>query len=125
MSKSAKFLAALLIVISAAHVSFAYDSTTTTAATAEPEFKVWSAKQGLFRMIYTNADVKKAQIKFVDNQDNVLYSGKVKFEGGFMKPFDLSRLPVGTYKFVLETEEDVLTETVKVLEGTKTFALQQ
>ena len=109
MRKSVKLIATLLIVIGVAPVALSFDSTTT-----ETKLKVWSVVDGLYRMMYKDSDQQNVIIKFVNERNQVLYSEIVPSAGGFLKPFDLTQLPAGEYKFLVETNDGVITESISI-----------
>lgn len=109
MRRTINLIAALITVIGSANVAFAGDSLNYVT-----DFKVWNVEDGTYRLIYKNEGERFVKIKFLDENKQVLYTETVKSEQGFIKPFDLSELPFGTYSFQVEADGEILTETVVI-----------
>ncbi len=107
MKKATIFITALIIVIGSINVAFAADS-----LNYESEFKVWNVDEETYKLIYGGSGTVK--IKVLDKDNHILYNGTVKSKDGFMKPFDLSQLPFGTYKFRLEVGGAIMEEVITI-----------
>lgn len=117
MRKFVKTIAALLIVISAAHVAFPIDSTL-----MEARFKVWEVEDGTYRLIYKNSGEQQIQIEFIDENQQILYSELIHSEEGFIKPFDLNSLPAGTYTFKLTSDQGTYSESITIKTASEKYS---
>ena len=92
MNKTLSFLAALLVVTSTAFAK----------STDEPASGISVLRKGeLVKLLYKgekNTDVKV----FILNQDNeVIFTEKIRGTDGFIRPYNFSNLPEGNYSFEL------------------------
>lgn len=95
MKLSTTIFAALLTV-----VSLNLTAATNPDQQQEPVVKVLpSAEAGLVKLLYVNNEQKQVNITFYD-ADGMIIKDKIKakkFEGGFVKMYDLSELDPGKY----------------------------
>ena len=121
MRNMVKIMATLLIVLSAAasNANASRDS-----LYAGPQCKLFSLDDRQFRMIYAGSAEQNVHIQIKDDQDRLLYKSKLEADG-FARDFNLSFLPDGDYKFVLESGEFTYEKSVSISEAAELSALQQ
>lgn len=96
--KKIMLFAALLTVISAA--SF---------ATGGNDVKVISDSSAVFKLYYSKPLVAKVKVKIFNAEGEKVFSESIKNENGFVRPYNMSSLPAGTYKFEIDDNTEIET----------------
>lgn len=106
MKHSIKHVLVLLTVLSATMVSAADTAYLATVCkiVAEEEDK-------LYKVIYQAAKEENVKIQIFDEVDQLVYKENFK-SSGFVKKFDLSNLPKGTYEMQVATADELYIETL-------------
>ncbi len=99
---------ALLIVFSAITTARSADS-----AEAATICKIVAEKDDHYRVIYQAAKREHVTIQFTDNNNQVVYAEDFK-SSGFVKRFDLTHLPVGSYQLKVKSASQEFQERIKL-----------
>ncbi|WP_421890735.1 hypothetical protein [Marinoscillum sp.] len=106
MKKLTMSAAVLLTVMS---VAFAAGD-----GTNENRARVIASKSDIFKVLYVNSESPVVKIRLRDNEGKLIHTDRVKNEGGFMKPYDLSKLENGTYYFEFTDQYGVISEKIEL-----------
>lgn len=109
--------AALITVIGAAFASG--NGTESVRASVMP------FSETRYKVFYTAAEADVVKIRIRNAAGDLVRMDRIKNEGGFVKPYDLSQLDKGTYTFELTDQHGVITKDVEVSEkaSKETFSM--
>lgn len=111
MKNTVKLIAALLIVFSTASATYASMDSASFASYC----KVMPAEdEKRFNLIYNSVATENVTIQLLDEAQKVVYKEKMVETNGFVKSFDLSNMPEGTYIIKVTSDDYVYTQPVKV-----------
>ncbi len=96
--KKIMFVAALLTVMSAA-----------VFATGENGVKVISDSSAVFKVYYSKPVAAKVKVTIFNAEGQKVFVESIKNENGFVRPYNMSSLPAGTYTFQIDDNTDVET----------------
>lgn len=103
--------AALIIVIGSASSTYA----SVDSASLASYCKVMPTEdEKRFKLIYQSPVVENVQIQLMDEKQSVIYTEVVSETNGFVKSFDLTSMPEGTYLVKVESKDYSYTQPVKV-----------
>lgn len=92
MNKTLSFIAALLIVTSSAFAS----------APDEPISGISVLRKGeLIKLLYKGEKYTDVKVNILNQENEVIFSEKIKGTEGFIRPYNFSNLPHGNYSFEL------------------------
>lgn len=102
MNKPLSLLAILLI----SGISFAnaFDNPKTTMAVLK--------NGSTFRLLYKGATQSDVKVLILNDENQVVYTEKIKNTAGFARPYNFSNLPEGLYSIQIRDHAGVRTETV-------------
>lgn len=108
MRNTIKTIAALLIVLSAAKSNASVDTTY-----VETYCKVVAQeKEDQFKLIYKSLEEEPVSIQWVDAKNQIVYIDKIKSTDAFVKQYDLTTLPDGSYKVIVKSEDFTFEEEI-------------
>jgi hypothetical protein len=110
MRNTMKTLAALLIVLSAAKSNAHTDSTSVVTYCKV----VAQEKEGSYTLIYQAYKKADVSIKWIDSDDHVVHSERLKSSESFVKKYDLATLPDGMYTLKVVADDYEYTKEVTV-----------
>jgi hypothetical protein len=65
-----------------------------------------------FRLLYKGAKQSDVKVLILNDENNIVYSEKIKNTDGFARPYNFSNLPEGHYSIQIKDNAGVRTETV-------------
>lgn len=101
MRNTIKTIAALLIVLGAAKTNASVDSTYVGAYCKV----VAQEKEDQFKLIYKGTGDEPISIQWIDENNQIVYKEKVTSKNAFVKQYNLSTLPDGSYRVVVTSED--------------------
>ena len=102
MNKPLSLLAILLI--SGITFANAFDNPRTTMAVIK--------NGSTFRLFYKGAQQSDVKVLILNDENQIVYSEKIKNTDGFARPYNFSNLPEGHYSIQIKDNAGVRTETV-------------
>lgn len=90
--------AALLTVMSVA-----------TFANGENGTKIISDSSAVFKVYYSKPIVAKVKVSIFNAEGKKVFTESIKNENGFVRPYNMSSLPAGTYTFQIDDKNEVET----------------
>ncbi|BDD11252.1 hypothetical protein FUAX_36840 [Fulvitalea axinellae] len=64
-----------------------------------------------FKVLYLGEGQDKVSVKIYDNAGELIHTNNVRSKASFLRTYNLSQLPSGSYKVVVKDSEGVHTET--------------
>ena len=105
------FLTVLLIVTSTASFAFIEGE---NSALDDPmtERILPGQKNGVFNLIYAQKQEQSVRVKIYNSSRSLIHEDRIKSEGGFKRPYDLSDLTPGVYFFEIQDGDSKITHQV-------------
>lgn len=67
------------------------------------------------KVFYKKSSDAKVKITILDQDNKAVFAEEVKNHSGFIRPYNLSQLPEGDYKIVMEDESDKREESISTV----------
>lgn len=95
-------------------IAVAFMFTTVVSLAKEPKLYIVAGKETKNLVFSMETQSDETSIKFVDAENNLIYSERIVDENGYTKRFDMSRLAEGEYTFEMEDTTRLIQYTIKV-----------
>jgi hypothetical protein len=107
-------MAALVTVIGAGWASAQGISTSETEANRSKAdgIQVIKGIDARYKLIYPIKKTEHVRIEIYDKKSQLLFSERVENRDGFMKSYDFSNLPDGTYKIKISSRSNLVTKNI-------------
>lgn len=79
----------------------------TAFGSSHSKVRVSKDSSSVFKVYYSSADAKKVKINIYNENEEIVFSEVIKNENGFVRPYNMSNLPSGSYKFEIVDNEDI------------------
>ena len=115
----------LMLGLVAGAASFAQQTPTQAPASDKPQTRLVITPEQKVKL-FVQPVAGNGQLSLLDTQGHVLYGANVSLQKGFGQQFDISNLPIGTYRLVVKTNDETVTKTFVVQPvPNQTFVVQQ
>ena len=115
----------LMLGLVAGTASFAQQTPTQTPASDTPNTHLVITPDQKIKL-FVQPVASNGQLALLDAQGHVLYGANVSLQKGFGQQFDISNLPIGTYRLVIKANDETVTKTFVVQPvPNQTFVVQQ
>lgn len=105
--------------------SFAQQAPVSTPATDTPQTRLVITPDQKIKL-FVQPLATNGQLALLDAQGRVLYGANVSLKNGIGQQFDITGLPVGTYRLLVKTNNETVTKTFVVQPvPNQTFVMQQ
>lgn len=108
MKKQILMIAALLIVLSSA--VFANEGEVNNSNTS---VEVNRTNDNSYSVVYKGVNTEKVNIKIVDENNQLIFAESIKNRDSFVRPYNLSNLPQGTYTIIVTDANGTRSHEVK------------
>ena len=116
---------ALMLGLVAGTASFAQQTPSQTPATDSPQTNLIITPDQKVKL-FVQPLAANGRLSLLDEQGHVLYGANVSLQKGFGQQFDITGLPVGTYRLLIKANNETATKTFVVQPvPEQTFVMQQ
>ncbi|QSE96321.1 hypothetical protein [Fulvivirga lutea] len=88
-------------------VALALIANITAFGSERSKVKVTNDSTAIFKVYYTSPVSNKVRVNIYNEDGKKVFSEIIKNENGFVRPYNMSNLPAGNYKFEIVDNEDV------------------
>ena len=75
-------------------------------ASSHSKVKVSKDSSSVFKVYYSGSDSKKVRVNIYNENNEEVFSEIINNKNGFVRPYNLSDMPAGNYKFEIVDNED-------------------